>query len=720
MHKTYLTITAALLTTNSVAQIALDGTLGPSGPLQGPNFAIEANHGRQVGTNLFHSFDTFNLNQNQSATFTGPNSITHVISRVTGGTASQIDGVLASKIPEADFYFINPAGVMFGENARLDVQGSFHASTADYLRLGNDGRFAATHPENSFLTIAPPSAFGFLDETPPAALSKTQSFLEVPEGKTLSFISGDITLEDHHWTEQENAGLSAPDGHIYLISVASSGEVPVDDPATLSDNAFKHFGTLKITDVPTTKNNERRKANVDTSGNAGGGNIYIRGGQIVMENAYVWADTKDANGQGLTIKATDDFLAKGARITTEVYGTGDGGDINVTAKQITLTDGAQIATNTSLFSDGAAGDIRLTATEAINISGFFFLLNDKERSGLSADTVGTGKGGQITVQTPALTLADDSSISTGTIGPGDAGDLLLQVDRLTLKQGAQISLNASNKSFDNTGHSGSLTITAKESVLITGQTERRSALTSNTFTTGDGGNIIISAPRLEIQDNGTLQAGTRGAGTGGQISLYVGQLYLNKGTITASSLGEGEAGNLRLNVGEWLQMQNSAIKTETDGADGGSIKLTSPGYLYLIDSAITTSVKAKQGDGGNLTLTPKFIVLDDSQIIAQAVSGDGGNINITTTGIYPTFWQQKNVIDASSEFGLNGIVTINAPDTDISGTLIGLPRRYLEAALANNRCTSLTREDLSRFTITTRDVIPPGPNDLKTHTLLHP
>ncbi|MDM8561920.1 hypothetical protein QUF54_01035 [Candidatus Marithioploca araucensis] len=111
-------------------------------------------------------------------------------------------------------------------------------------------------------------------------------------------------------------------------------------------------------------------ANIDASGN-GGGNIYIRGGQIVMENAYVFADTQGTeNGQSITIKAADKFIAKGSRITTEALknSRGDGGNINVAARKISLTDGTQIAGSTR--SSGTVGNITITGTDAINLSGF--------------------------------------------------------------------------------------------------------------------------------------------------------------------------------------------------------------------------------------------------------------------------------------------------------------------------------------------------------------
>src|SRR5918999_5044895 len=153
------------------AEVILDGTLGPRDSLTGPDFVVPDTVGRTVGPNLFHSFGLFNINTGESATFTGPAAIDNVISRVTGGSQSFIDGPLRCGIQSANLWFINPAGVLFGQHASLDIQGSFHVSTADYLKLGDGGRFEATSPENSVLTVAPPEAFGFLGERQPAGIA---------------------------------------------------------------------------------------------------------------------------------------------------------------------------------------------------------------------------------------------------------------------------------------------------------------------------------------------------------------------------------------------------------------------------------------------------------------------------------------------------------------------------------------------------------------------
>jgi filamentous hemagglutinin family protein len=741
MHHTLNT--SLLLTTFTVSQIAfaevvLDGTLGTTGSLPGPHFAIEAHLGHQLDGNLFHSFQDFNLNSHESATFSGANNIGNIISRVTGGNPSNIDGLIRSTIPNANLYFLNPDGIMFGENAKLDVQGSFHASTADYLRLGTDGRFDASQPNKSLLTVAPPSAFGFLDNSP-ASISKQQSFLAVPEGKTLSFIGGDLTLQDDHLIGRESSMLRAFDGQVNLVSVASKGEVPIE-PRNLSDNAFRQLGTIRITNTPITIDDlvsGDNGVNIDVSGNGGGG-VYIVGEQIFMENAYVFADTQGTqNGQSITIKAANELVAKGSIITTEAMenSTGNAGNINVAAKQITLSDGTQIASTSR--SSGAAGNIIVTANKAVNLSGSFTLFYQGQpielKSGLSSNTVGTGKGGQITVTTPALILANGSLLTADTQGFGDAGNISLQVDKLILKEGAQINVNAgSQQATKGRGHGGTLTVTAKQAILITGE---GSALLSNTFTEGEGGTIVISAPLLEILDKGIIQAGTELKGKGGFISVDVDTLDIRQqgtistetrlnglggnielqanhinltegGTITTSSLGTAvsKAGNMRLHVKESLKMQNGSIKTETINADGGNIHITSPGYLYLINGTITTTVKAIDGNGGNISLTPEFLVLENSRIKADASQGNGGNIQLTTTGIYNFSGEPiEEIITASSELGVDGEIAIDSPEMNLDEFLI-LPGTFLDISNFMGRCAS--PRDNYRFTITIADVLP--------------
>ncbi len=146
--------------------ITPDPSLGTTVSSNGPVHTISGETIR--GPNQFHSFDRFDLGTGDTARFTGPRTVEHILSRVTGVSPSMIDGTLQSDIPGAHLYLLNPAGVMFGRNARLNVNGSFHVSTAHSLKLGEDGTFHVTLAEPSLLSASAPSAFGFGCDRSPA------------------------------------------------------------------------------------------------------------------------------------------------------------------------------------------------------------------------------------------------------------------------------------------------------------------------------------------------------------------------------------------------------------------------------------------------------------------------------------------------------------------------------------------------------------------------
>ena len=140
-------IVLLLCPTASVAQapaITADGTLGTVVGRFGDAYSIDA--GTIRGNNLFHSFSLFNVPTGGSATFLGPSSIANILSRVTGGQQSIIDGLISTRaaMPNANFFLLNPSGVLFTSGASLDVGGAFRVSTADNIRLADGAIFSAT------------------------------------------------------------------------------------------------------------------------------------------------------------------------------------------------------------------------------------------------------------------------------------------------------------------------------------------------------------------------------------------------------------------------------------------------------------------------------------------------------------------------------------------------------------------------------------------------
>jgi filamentous hemagglutinin family protein len=249
------------------AQVVLDGSFGRAGPLAGPNVVVPSSAGRTVGTNLFHSFSRFDVARGESVTFQGPGSIRNVLARVTGGVASMIDGKLRCEIPGADLYLINPAGVVFGPGASLEVRGSFAVSTADFVRLGTDGRFdARAAAAESVLTTSAPAAFGFAGAAPGAgAIELNGGSLGVNDGRSISVVGGDVRIV---------GGQLLTAGPINLVA-ARSGEAVIT--STLQGDVVElqgAGGAIELSDF----------ADVDVGGGANGGQgrVTIRGDSLVL------------------------------------------------------------------------------------------------------------------------------------------------------------------------------------------------------------------------------------------------------------------------------------------------------------------------------------------------------------------------------------------------------------------------------------------------------
>jgi large exoprotein involved in heme utilization and adhesion len=154
-------------------------------------------------------------------------------------------------------------------------------------------------------------------------------------------------------------------------------------------------------------------------------------------------------------------------------------------------------------------------------------------------------------------------------------------------------------------------------------------------------------------------------------------------------------------------MHNAAIRTRAVSADGGNIEIAATDMVYLLDSEITTSVGTGFGDGGNITIDPEFVILNNSRIVANAFGGDGGNILIVTDNFIAS---SDSIVDASSQFGLDGTVIIKSPEADLTSGLTELPESFLNvAALLREPCSARRSVNQSSFIVRGRSAIPPGP-----------
>jgi filamentous hemagglutinin family protein len=269
-----------------------DGTLGTTVTPTGRDYAIGG--GTHRGSNLFQSFGLFSVGTGDRAIFTGPTGVTNIVSRVTGGQPSAIDGLLRSEIAGANLYLLNPSGVLFGPNASLDVSGSFHVSTADFLRFADGAKFFATLGQESVLTVASPAAFGFLGSTP-VGITIQGSTLQVPAGKALSVVSWDVEIIGSGPLTAANVPtLGAPSGRVQLASVASPGEVvfsPLELAPDLQVNGVAHLGRMALS----------QGAVLDASGN-GGGTVLLRAGRLRVDGSAIFANNVgNLDGVGLGI-----------------------------------------------------------------------------------------------------------------------------------------------------------------------------------------------------------------------------------------------------------------------------------------------------------------------------------------------------------------------------------------------------------------------------------
>lgn len=639
--------------------VTLDGTLGPAGALPGPDFQITADLGQQVGGNLFHSFGQFSIHTSESATFSGPNSIGNIIGRVTGGEVSFIDGALRSTIPGANLYLLNPSGVLFGEHATLDVPGSVHISTADYLRLSDGGRFDARTPANSVLTVAPVAAFGFLSETP-APITMTGSFLQVPEGQTLSLIGGDLTLS--------NATLYAPVGRIDVATVASAGEViPTDSDLTLQ--GFDALGTFTLEHTLEERPivdfgepiGERQLGNLDTSG-TGGGAIFIQGGQWVSRGGLVRTNTYgDQNGHGIQVAISGaTLLENNTALQAATLSTGDAGRVVLDVGHLSLTDESSIRADT--IGTGRSGEITINANEAVIIAG---------GSLLSAGSESTKAAGTIRITTPELTLENGGVIQTLTTDVGDAGSIDLNVEQLILTGGSYIIAN----SYGN-GSGGEITINANKTVIISGLSSlgaeaNEDGLDSNEA--GTAGTIRITTPELTLE-NGFIFSPTSGVSDGGSIEINVGRLSLTGGSkIDMSTSGSGNSGEIIIEASEAVVITSTvpgnysilSSNAEPDSTgNAGMIRITTPLLTIGEGGGINSSTyEGAIGNGGTIDLhVGRLNLTGGGSIFADTFgAGRGGEIIVHAS-------EGVNITGAIAIFGDNIRIPIGGLSTNASNT----------------------------------------------------
>ncbi|MEQ9549533.1 MAG: S-layer family protein, partial [Coleofasciculus sp. G3-WIS-01] len=532
----------------------------------------------------------------------------------------------------------------------------------------------------------------------------TTGNLETPRGPIILDASNDITL---------NGSIKTNGGDITL----ESGGM-IDTTADILDSFSVNRGGA----ISLTANNDIKAGDIRSSSDGLSGNIDLtsHAGTVAVDGTFVIrSDAFDSSPES--------------------------GDINITARSLSLTNGGRILTGSS--AEGVGGNLTVKASESVEL-------------------IGTSPDGQIL-----------SLLSTSTGGNQRAGDLKIETKRLIVRDGAVIGASTSNS-----GRGGNLTVNASELVELIGTSPDGfpSGLSTDTISTGNAGNLIINTRRLVARDGAGVSASTFSEGQGGNLIVNTSESIELSGTsrdgfasgLYAQAFGDGDAGNLTVNhtqnlnirdgakvsvaagtaadaripnfpsfdvgddivlppfspdatgkagnteiTADFIRLNNqAAIIAETDSSEGGNITLNVNDILLLRhNSSISTTAGTAQagGNGGNIRINSPFIVglpWENSDITANAFFGNGGRVDITANKIYGLEFRSRltplSDITASSEFGEQGVVEISTLEIDPDTGLLQLPAPASPPEFVNF-CQGRSDQTPSHFIISGRGGVPP-------------
>ncbi|HEY9851556.1 MAG TPA: S-layer family protein [Leptolyngbyaceae cyanobacterium] len=660
-----------LSTQNAVAQLIPDATLGSESSRINPLLINELpsnqiNGGAIRGSNLFHSFREFNVGEGQGVYFGNPTGIDRILTRVTGGNISQILGTLGV-LGNADLFLINPQGILFGPNSRLDLNGSFIGSSASSIKFADGVEFSATNPQTPpLLNINVPIGLQY-GINPGSTIDRStdgtqEPTLQVPQGKTFALVGGDVRLE--------GGTIKASQGRIELGSVGDDSLVnltPIDRGWALNYDRVQNFRDINLS----------QGAIVDASGE-GGGDIQVQARSLTMTEGAVlyYANQGSDPGGNIDITTTESVELIGGlnpafveiptytEISNFTLGSGTAGNLTVKTQRLTVRDGAFIATVAN--GDGNAGNLTIQASELTELVG---IVPDQPwlPSGLFTQTVSpdpenpffTSNGGNLTLETKRLIVRDGALITSNTFtagragnltvrasesieligtnpdptfsggiaagvesgATGNSGNLTIETKRLTIQGGGQIATSTFSE-----GNAGELIVNAAESIELIGAApdanirQGSSGLFASaeidTVITGEPakgrvGDLRITTGRLIVRDGARISADNFGSNLGGDLTINAQQLIVqNGGTVRAGAFGEGPGGTLNANVTDLVQISGK-------GTLGGQ----------EINSAISVRSEGT-GGAGSLEIDARAIQLDNfGQLTADSSAGEG-NINL--------------------------------------------------------------------------------------------
>lgn len=559
------------------------------------NFTI--NDGNRAGNNLFHSFREFSVPTGGEAFFNNPGDIQNIFSRVTGGSVSNIDGLIRAN-GGANLFLLNPSGIIFGPNARLNIGGSFLASTARSLIFSDGTQFSATNTQNTpLLTINVPVGLQYgsnaapirvqgskqIDtETTAKGFDSNLNILEVNPGNTLAIVGGNVIID--------GGILQAPGGRIEVGGLAGEGTIAINKDGSLSFPSGGQRGDVSIIN----------KAGINVLA-GGGGNIAI-------------------NAQNLEI--SDSLLTTG-------IATGLG------------TQGAQ------------AGNILIDATGAIAIT--FSRIENNINPASEEQPAAIGDGGDIIIQAGSTLTADTASLSTGTFGQGNGGNLIITANSVSLTNGTDVDSITTGL-----GNAGNIAINSKDNVVIV-ESKLQSDIFQDPLGGGNAGNIFVQANGLvTIFDSEiTSTVPEKAAGNGGNITIEAGAISLHQNTpigLGTTTSGDGDAGKIILTAKDRIEITSSVISSDTFGAgDAGIVEIKAGGAIAINKTDINSQVKDNStGNGGIISIDGNSVALTELTRVQTSTENGKGNAGIISINARDTVTITNSDIESSATKGATG------------------------------------------------------------------
>lgn len=471
------------------------------------------------------------------------------------------------------------------------------------------------------------------------------------------------------------------------------------DLTVKASDSVELLGNSPVFDIPS-----GLFARVTPGATGNGGTLTIETGKLFIQGgAQVSTETFGAGNAGnLKIIASDSIKLEG-RTPDGIIGsallaqvapgaTGDGGNLTINTKTLEVFGGAQIST--SARNDGKGGTLTINATDSILLSGTAPSQDDFSRSNIlvSAELGAKRDAGELTINTGNLIVEDGARISADNFGLGKGAIATLNVKQLLIRNGGEVRAASFGQ-----GPGGTLNVNATESIDVIGTNiidsqPVFSTLFSQGLESGKAGNLNITTPKLNVRDGAEVTVSAKGTNAAGNLIVTAQEIRLNRGSLTAETNAE-EGANIRLQNLDLLLMRNQSLISAQafNNANGGNID---------IDAA-----------NGFVVALPN----EDNDIIANAFAGRGGNINIVTQGLFgiaaSTQLTPFSNINASSELGIQGEVSITEPDVDPSRGLTELPDQVVDASNQINQSCRINPNDapLGKFVVTGRGNLPPSP-----------